>query len=620
MPSRAAGGVCSGVQASGNVVFEEPTAEERELAMGVPRGFTAAPGVSDHTQRELLGQAMDLNSVLWILAAARAAGERRSPLGGDAVRLGSEVAARVQPRAEGAGPKAAGTGRQTGATRVQPRAEGAGPRAAGTGRQTGAAGVQPRAEGAGPRAAETGRQTGAVVGPRVEGLQGQVQVAGACLGEQTKGAGNGSEAKPQPQEAVKVGGGPSGEGWKVGAQLTKEEGSSVAAVVERNRDVFAFSLEEIGEFKLLEVELKLKSEQPIFERRRRHSIREWELVDERCRELEAAGIIEECDSDFAANSVMAAKKDPEGSWKLARFCTDLRRINEQTAQDRYPMPLPEEVLEGLGHAKFYSTIDIRGAFHQLVVKQSDRRKLAFWSSSKLYCWKRCPFGARNASAWFQRAIDRTLRGLEGFARSFMDDLLVAGGETVEEHMELVQRVFERLREVGPRCHPEKCCFAATEVEYLGMWRRPGVVSPQVAKVAAIAALPRPTDVTLVRAFSGVVNYYRQFIPNCSRIQAPLNALTKKGAPWEWGLAQEGTFQALKEALQGEPVLMLPRRGRPFRVRCDWSRKGVGGVLLQEDESGVERVVAYGSRSCNGAVSRYSSFEGELLAAVYFVRL
>jgi hypothetical protein len=137
----------------------------------------------------------------------------------------------------------------------------------------------------------------------------------------------------QPGETITAGGEPNKEGWKVGAQLTKEEGSYVAAVVERNRDVFAFSLEEIGEFKLFEVELKLKSEQPIFERRRRHSIREWELVDERCRELEAVGIIEECDSDFAANSVMAAKKDPEGNWKLARFCTDLWRINAQTTQD-----------------------------------------------------------------------------------------------------------------------------------------------------------------------------------------------------------------------------------------------------------------------------------------------
>jgi hypothetical protein len=260
-------------------------------------------------------------------------------------------------------------------------------------------------------------------------------------------------------------------------------------VVENNRDVFAFSFEEIGKFKLFEVQLDLKTDQPIYERRRKHSLREWELVDERCAELEKAGIIEECDSDFAANSVMAAKKDPAGNWKLARFCTDLRRVNEQTAQDRYPMPLPEDVLEGLGHAKFYSIIDIRGAFDQLVVRKEDRKKLTFWSSNKLYCWKRCPFGARNASAWFQRAIDRALQGCKAFARSFIDDLLVAGGETVEEHMELVQQVFDRLREVGLKCHPKKCCFAAESVEYLGMWLRPGVVSPQMAKVAAIEHCP-----------------------------------------------------------------------------------------------------------------------------------
>jgi putative transposase len=148
-----------------------------------------------------------------------------------------------------------------------------------------------------------------------------------------------------------------------------------------------------------------------------------------------------------------------------------------------------------------------------------------------------------------------LRGFEAFAGSFVDDLLVAGGDTVEEHMELVQRVFDRLREVGLKCHLEKCCFAAESVEYLEMWLRPGVVSPQVAKVAAIAALPRPTDVTSVKAFSGVVNYYRHFIPDCSRLQAPFNELTKKGVSWTWGKAQEGAFLALKEALQGEPVLL-----------------------------------------------------------------
>jgi hypothetical protein len=181
-------------------------------------------------------------------------------------------------------------------------------------------------------------------------------------------------------------------------------------------------------------------------------------------------------------------------------------------------------------------------------------------------------------------------------------------------MELVQRVFDRLREVGLKCHPEKCCFAAKEVEYLGMWLRPGVVSPQVAKVAAIAALPQPTDVTSVRAFSGVVNYYRQFIPDYScRLQAPLNALTKKGANWEWGPDQEGAFQALKEACRGNRSWCSPRGGGLSRFGVTGVRKGsevfscrrmmLGWSALSRMGAGVVTRRSQGTAASRGSCSR-----------------
>jgi hypothetical protein len=334
------------VQPNGDVKYEEPTAEERELAMGFPRGFSAARAISEHTRGELLGQAMDLNSVVWILAAARAAGERRLALGGDAVHVrsqaagaagaavaaGAEEAQRGQPRAAVAAgaaeaqrgqPRAAdvaGAAGAAGAQRRQPRSAGA---AGVQGKQPQAAGAaaaqrgQPQAVGAaGVNRQTTLRKEGpAVASWEPQRVRMDFGALAACLGPSAYAVGveHMLGAGAQPLKAVTVGGGPCGEGWKVGAQLTKEEGTYVSAVIECNRGVFAFSLEEIGEFKLFEVELKLKSEQPIFERRRKHSVREWELVDERCKELEAAGIIEECDSDFAANSVMAAKKDPEGN-------------------------------------------------------------------------------------------------------------------------------------------------------------------------------------------------------------------------------------------------------------------------------------------------------------------
>jgi hypothetical protein len=65
---------------------------------------------------------------------------------------------------------------------------------------------------------------------------------------------------------------------------------------------------------------------------------EWELVDERCKELHEAGLIQPSSSDFAATTVMPAKKDSDGLWIEKRMCGDYRPLNLVTPQDRYPIP------------------------------------------------------------------------------------------------------------------------------------------------------------------------------------------------------------------------------------------------------------------------------------------
>jgi hypothetical protein len=246
--SRGGGGVLACVQADGAATYEEPNAEERELAMGFPRGFTAARAVSEHTRRELLGQAMDLNSVMWILGAARAAGERRLPLGGEAVKVRSHAAG-----AAGAAEAQRGAAGAAGAQRGQPRAAGAAgaqrghPRAAGAAgaaeAQRGAAGAQrgqPRAAGAaeaqrgavGVRRGQS-RPAGAAGAQRMQpqvveacrrkegaasgepfGVGTDPRAVLACLGPPADavGVGQASDTTAQPPRAVTVGGGPSGEG------------------------------------------------------------------------------------------------------------------------------------------------------------------------------------------------------------------------------------------------------------------------------------------------------------------------------------------------------------------------------------------------------------------------
>ena len=227
-----------------------------------------------------------------------------------------------------------------------------------------------------------------------------------------------------------------------------------------------------------------------------------------------------------------------------------------------------------------------------------------------------PFGLKNALAEFQRVMDRILAGLD-FARCYIDDIIVYSS-IVEEHQRHLQQVFERLREHGLKLHPGKCKFFHDQIEYLGHTIYPGGLGVQQTKVEAIAQIPRPTDVSRVRAFLGLANFYRRYAKGFSAIAKPLTMLTRLDQVWIWDDDQERAFQKLKEVLSSAPILRRPIRGRPFRLHTDWSMLGLGAVLTQYDDEGREFVVAYASRSNNTAESRYGSYEGECLAVVWAV--
>jgi len=112
--------------------------------------------------------------------------------------------------------------------------------------------------------------------------------------------------------------------------------------------------------------------------------------------------------------------------------------------------------------------------------------------------------------------------------------------------------------------------------------------------------------------------YRKYVKGFSAMAKPLNMLLKLDHEWQWGDEQERAFVELKAKLVAAPISRKPIRGRPFQLHIDWSMLGLGAVLTQCDDEGKEFVVAYVNRSNNAAKSRYSSYEGECLAAVWAV--
>ena len=129
-----------------------------------------------------------------------------------------------------------------------------------------------------------------------------------------------------------------------------------------------------------------------------------------------------------------------------------------------------------------------------------------------------------------------LRGLEGYAATYLDDLVIYS-DSWEEHLLHVKNVFDRLRETGLTAKPKKCQFAIKQCIYLGHLVGNGAIRLEQSKIEAVMSFPVPQTKKEVQAFLGVTGYYHKFIPNFATTAAPLTDLIRKNHPnrVEWTL-------------------------------------------------------------------------------------
>ncbi len=156
-----------------------------------------------------------------------------------------------------------------------------------------------------------------------------------------------------------------------------------------------------------------------------------------------------------------------------------------------------------------------------------------------------------------------------------------------------------------------------EVEYLG---KQGIQpADHESKVEAIKGAPAPMNVTQLRSFLGLVNYYGKFLANLSTILAPVHKLLRKGVRWVWGDEQKKDFQEVKTQSQSQSLLVHFDCNKPLVLACDASPNGVGAVLLHQEQDGSKRPTAFVSRTLAAAEQKYSQLDKETLAIVYGVK-
>ena len=200
---------------------------------------------------------------------------------------------------------------------------------------------------------------------------------------------------------------------------------------------------------------------------------------------------------------------------------------------------------------------------------------------------------------------------------YLDDVLVLG-KTLQEHLENLEAVLNRLCAAGLRLKPEKCNLARDEVEYLGYRVSAEGISTDPKKVLAVQNFPVPKDVRELCSFLGLLSYYRRFIPSFSVVASPLFTLTRKDTPFIWTEDCQLSFDKLKTTLTDATVLAFPDF-KDFLLETDASGEGLGAVLSQKQPNGQTRPIAYASRTLQAHECNYGSTELEGLAVVWAIK-
>ncbi|XP_054281191.1 uncharacterized protein K02A2.6-like [Macrosteles quadrilineatus] len=332
-----------------------------------------------------------------------------------------------------------------------------------------------------------------------------------------------------------------------------------------------------------------------------------EKVEKELERLETLGIITQVESSDWGTPIVPVVK-PNGS---VRICADYKvTLNKVIKDEHYPIPRIDDIMSKMHCGKIFCTLDISNAYLHLEMDENSAIMQTISTHKGLFKVNRLMFGVKVAPLLWQRFMDKTLHGLEG-VQCFFDDVIIQGSNR-EQLLRRLKQVFERLKTNDLRLNRDKCKFFQTKIEYLGHVIDSKGLHKSDTKIQSILKCKRPENVSELRTFLGLANYYNKFIKNLATLLHPMNLLLRKGNPFNWNSSCEKSFQKIKEIITSDDVLVHFDPSLPLVLATDASPVGVGAVLSHRYSNGTDRPIAFASRSLTKSEQKYSQIDKEAL--------
>ena len=208
-------------------------------------------------------------------------------------------------------------------------------------------------------------------------------------------------------------------------------------------DVFSKDSTDIGKTPLITMDIDTGDSPPVCQKP--YNLPLKHRVQKELETLERAGVIVRSISPWASPIVVVPKKTEPGEPPRRRLCVDYRVINSllpevQKAHSKakgvltlVPLPQIDHIYARLRGSQIFSTFDLRSGYHHMELSPEARAKSAFVTPLDKFEFTRCPFGLSQAPAYFQRLINKVIKGLP-FAFGYLDDVLIHSPD-VETHLQ-----------------------------------------------------------------------------------------------------------------------------------------------------------------------------------------
>nr|KYP68997.1 Transposon Ty3-I Gag-Pol polyprotein [Cajanus cajan] len=368
---------------------------------------------------------------------------------------------------------------------------------------------------------------------------------------------------------------------KLAEKSVKEQ---IVQVLHEYKDCFAWDYEEMpGLDNRLPMILGKK---PVKQNPRRFAPQVIEKIKEEIERLLKAKFIRTSRySDWVSNIVHVIKKNEK-----MRVCIDFRDLNAATPKDAYPMPIAETMIDAVAGNEILSLLDGYSGYNQIYIAKNDVSKTAFRCPGALgtYEWVVMPFGLKNASATYQRAINLIFHDLiEKFMQVYIDDKVIGSKRKIDniQHLKLS---FERMRKHGLKMNPLKCAFGVSAGDFLGFVVHQKGIEIDKNKTRAIMETKPPS--------------------NKKELQSLLE--------FRWDENHQKAFEEIKNYLINPPVMVPPSEGGKLKLYVSANDSTIAGMLSQDDKNGIERAIYYISRMLVEAEIRYTPLEKLCLSLYY----